>query len=198
METICQLGAVVTAQQVEVTEVGVEQLARDDFNTSVIEMLKTDPDFKEKLQVESIHSYQIIDGQVCNAKGEPIAEAVKKGWTTSLHKAQSDQRMAIQAGRDEADYHNALAVDDMPVGTTRHALSMEPKQELKADPQFWRRFGYREGVAYLTDFIDSITLENPTTQDIFVRYMLFEQPDLDSSYSYRGNYVNYGVQTSNG
>ena len=56
----------------------------------------------------------------------------------------------------------------------------------------------REGVAYLTDFIDSITLENPTTQDIFVRYMLFEQPDLDSSYSYRGNYVNYGVQTSNG
>jgi hypothetical protein len=169
METICQLGAVVTAQQVEVTEVGVEQLARDDFNTSVIEMLKTDPDFKEKLQVESIHSYQIIDGQVCNTKGEPIAEAVKKGWTASLHKAQSDQRMAIQAGRDEADYHNALAVDDMPVGTTRHALSMEPKQELKADPQFWRRFGYREGVAYLQSYSkvsDSVLVTSVLTIDL--------------------------------
>ncbi|MEO8785323.1 MAG: hypothetical protein ABI221_03420 [Candidatus Saccharimonadales bacterium] len=161
METIRRMGAVALPGLVEIAEVGSERLAYDDFKTSVIEMIKTDAEFKDKLQVESRHEYAIINGQACNANGEPIVELVQKGLNLSLHKAVADSRMAIQAGRDEVDLSIIQAVDAMPVGTTLHGLSMEPKAELEADSKFWKKLGYREGVAYWQSYskISETTLE---------------------------------------
>ncbi len=55
----------------------------------------------------------------------------------------------------------------------------------------------REGTGYFTDLIGSILLTNPSVTDaVFVRYLLFEQPDLLSSSSFRGGSVNFGVDTN--
>jgi hypothetical protein len=70
--------------------------------------------------------------------------------------------MVSQAERDKADYDNAVAVDDMPVGHTRIVGSMDPKEAMDRDGEkFWaNKLGYRRGLAFIQWYhkVDSETL----------------------------------------
>lgn len=124
-------------------------LAHTDFVTAIEENLKTDPDFREDLDVTSKHTFPVIDGRVCAANGELMHNVLSRGFTSSRRAALADPRMKTQVVRDEGDLFNLEAVEAMPAGTSRFALSMEPKKELREEPKFWTDLGYRENIAYL-------------------------------------------------
>lgn len=55
----------------------------------------------------------------------------------------------------------------------------------------------REATLYFTDIIPgSIIISNGESEPTFIRYLLFQQPDLNSSDSFRGGSLNFGVDTN--
>jgi hypothetical protein len=146
LSTLRRLGSVANRGVFETAE---HQLAFDDFQTSLEEMLKTDPEFRQSLDVDSKRTFASLHGQVVSADGTPMVRVIERGMQSSFRAAQTDSRMWAQYARDQADLANAQKVDMLSAGESLVALSMDPKNELRSDPKFWRNKGYREGIAYV-------------------------------------------------
>ncbi len=150
MHALRRLGqAAIEGWESDPTVEQVEAYARDDFSSAVIEMIKTDPEFRDYLDVGEPRVYEVINGQTCAIDGTPMVDLTFTGYATSTTAALTEPKMDVQALRDWGDYLNAKEVDAMPTGSTRIVLSMEPKKELEQDEAFWKKLGYRKGIAYL-------------------------------------------------
>jgi hypothetical protein len=125
------------------------QLSYDDFRTSTEEMLKTDPEFRQSLDIDSKRIFNAVNGQVVAADGTPMVKLIERGMQNAFKAAQADPRMWAQYARDRGDRDNARKVDALQPGQSLVALSMDPKYELAADRKFWESRGYREGIAYV-------------------------------------------------
>jgi hypothetical protein len=121
----------------------------DDFTTAVTEMLKTDPEFRDHLDVDRPYTYKIVDGEAQTINGRSVVAMLAEGLASSEQAAQKDSRLGEQAKRDAADLQNANRVNQLPVGTARLVVSMDPKEGLATDPDVWKGLGYRKGIAYL-------------------------------------------------
>ncbi len=146
LSTIRRLG------ETSISGVGVDaavELAYDDFATKTAEMLKTDPELSSILDVTRDKSFLVQDGKVCSVSGRPMVDIVRDGLTAS--RSSTDERLRLtQAVRDEGDVMVAEAVDELKVGQSMIVVSMDPKTELAGrDAEFWRRRGYRPGIAYI-------------------------------------------------
>lgn len=136
---------------------------KGDFESSIVEMLQTDAEFRRMLEVTREREHAISNGKVMVRRGEidePITDMLERGLIASQKAAKADPRMRVQANRDAADLRNGHAVDAMPVRTLHMTLAMDPKKAMAADPAFWRQMGYREGLAFLQCYykVDEYTL----------------------------------------
>ncbi len=120
----------------------------NDFYTRLEEHLATDPEYGEQLIFDNSRTLEIVDGHAVTEHGEQVIDMVRNGETRSIKAIESDPRMAIQAERDKNDTLLALAVDQLEVGEMIGALSMDPKDAIKDDKDFWENhMNYREGMA---------------------------------------------------
>jgi hypothetical protein len=148
--------SLVTIRAIGEVAVGVEiesskeyELGKDDFVTSLAEMLKTDKEFQAMLDVDTVKHFDTVDGKTVTAKGEPIVEIVERGYNAS--KDSNDHRISTtQALRDRGDVLVATEVESLAPGESLLAVSMQPAHELAGpDRKFWEDMGYREGIAYI-------------------------------------------------
>lgn len=128
------------------------ELAWTDFITGIQENLKTDEEFRPYLDVESKPVFQIVDGKARTGIGEEVEAVLERGLAASRRAALGDPCMQTQVIRDEGDLLNLHAVNRMAPGTTRFAVSVEPKKELRIARKYWRDKGYRENIAYLQTY----------------------------------------------
>lgn len=152
LRTIRRLGECALSDDVESEEQrAAREMLLTDFKTGVAEMLSTDEEFKEQLDINPENTYGIEAGQVIMKNGKPISGMIRIGMFNSQEAARKDKRMWSQAERDAADYDNAVAVDEMPAGHSRIVGSMDPKEAMDRDgEEFWaNKLGYRRGLAFI-------------------------------------------------
>lgn len=125
------------------------ELAHDDFETALAEMIKTDPEYRHYLDVNKARQFAYRDGKTRAADGTPMIDVVQAGYETSVNS--SDIRLSTsQVERDAGDVLVAEAADNLRVGQSMLVVSMEPKTELAGkDAKFWEKQGYRKGIAYI-------------------------------------------------
>mgnify|MGYP001001387020 CR=1 FL=1 len=125
------------------------ELAYDDFTTKIAEMLKTDTELSGMLDVTRDKQFVVKDGKAAAVDGTPMVDIVRRGFEASRNS--EDERMStVQALRDEGDVMVAEMADKLAVGQSMIVVSMDPKDQLRGkDALFWRRRGYREGIAYI-------------------------------------------------
>lgn len=125
------------------------QEAWTDFVSALEENIATDPELSERLTFNPMRSHEVIDGHTVDRTGRPIVDLVSDGLYASRQQAISDKKMLIQVERDEGDVLVAEAVDNLQVGELLATISMDPKEALSADKDFWEDKAYREGMAVL-------------------------------------------------
>lgn len=54
----------------------------------------------------------------------------------------------------------------------------------------------REATSYFSEYISSVLISNPSPDDVFIRYFLWQQPDLETSQAYRGGALYFGAFTN--
>jgi len=151
-EYAASLSAIRLLGEASLSGYGVEvarELAYDDFTTKVSEMLKTDQELGDTLDVGRSKHFAVNDGRVCTADGTPMVDIIRGGLNASRYS--DDARLReVQAIRDEGDVLVAEAVDALKVGQSMIVVSVEPIDELSGpDREFWHRRGYRPGIAYI-------------------------------------------------
>lgn len=149
LSTLRRLGKSAVQGAFSETYLAYRELAFEDFTSHLAEMLKTDPDFRKYLEVESKpRVYDVFNSRVCAADGTPMTELVERGLINSRQAAERDHDLYPQVLRSEGDLVVAEAVDKLRPGESLFALSMDPKKELGQDRKKWEAMGYREGIAY--------------------------------------------------
>ncbi len=135
----------------ETCEIDPLELAESwqDFYTAVQEHLITDVEYGESLTFNSLSRLDLVDGQVVNRGNSSMVGLVRDGLTASRQMALTDSRMQSQVLRDEGDLRLAEEVDRLEAGRLIVAVSMDPKEDLQQNPDFWEGLGYREGRAVL-------------------------------------------------
>lgn len=150
LSTICEMGrlaihAIADTERYE----AIMEAGRTDFATGVTEMLKTDNELREKLDIDNIKTYEIIDGRVCGIDGEPMVDKVRRGAEASAQRAQIEQAFGRQSVRDAQDVLIAEQADSLKVGETLFAQSLDPKEALRENPEVYKEeLGYKEGLTY--------------------------------------------------
>ncbi len=121
---------------------------RAEFDTSLAEMLKTDPDFGKELEITRFETYEVREGQaISHDSVTPVVDMLQHGVDLSEALAESDPRMHTQAVRDNYDLSNAIEVDAMVAGrrdyNTRIVASLLPAEAIERDGEdYWRGMGY--------------------------------------------------------
>lgn len=128
---------------------GVETVAFDDFWTKVAEMLKTDEDYGEFLDIDRKKQFRYEDGKTRAADGTPMVTLVQNGLLSLGEEPESILR-SCETIRGEGDIMVAETVDTLQDGESLIAVSVEPKRELAGpDGKFWYGRGYRKGLAFM-------------------------------------------------
>ncbi|HKU19045.1 MAG TPA: hypothetical protein VJP80_07320 [Candidatus Saccharimonadales bacterium] len=128
----------------------LKETAKEDFVSSVVEMLNSDSEFRDQLEVSRERSYIFRDGHAMtvNNKGqlEPIVHMVRRGAKRSELAVKADPRMRFQAERDHYDVEEAERVDALAPGEFYLSVSMDPKQAFEQHGKdFVEGLGYRKG-----------------------------------------------------
>ena len=143
------LGSVAANKQVSLETIeALEELAFDDFSFGVAEMMATDPEFREFLDVDPTKTHRVVNGKVQSAYGEDMVDVITRGRKKSEAAARNNPNLKFQVERDKGDELNALRVDDLPIGWTRLVASMDPKEALRDYPKEAKSLGYKEGMMY--------------------------------------------------
>lgn len=125
------------------------QEAWTDFVSALEENIATDPELSEKLTFNPLRFHDVTDGHVVDRTGRRTIDLVITGKESSMRIAESDERMWVQVERDEGDEIVALEVDNLVEGEMLATISMDPKEALHVDKDYWEGMGYREGMAVL-------------------------------------------------
>jgi len=161
LSTIRRLGRMAVEGEMDFGEAEmITELAFADFNTAIAEMLKTDPEFRQFLDVNNRRTHSVIDGMVRAADGTPMVEVLFNGVGSSEQAARLDPTLKAQVLRDACDVDVAMRVDRLLPGQTLWALSMDPKDELAEHSEAYKKLGYKEGLAYIQTYskVDENTL----------------------------------------
>lgn len=153
LEAYRTLGALALANELNTPEgQAAKEALRRMWVTSLAEILENDEEFRGFFEINDQYEYEVKDGRVMAAPGKPMVDLVRDGARKSRAEAAADPRMVTQANRDEADVVNAERVDEIADGqaaaNARFVVSKSPRQAMATDPDFWKRKGYREGLAF--------------------------------------------------
>ncbi len=146
-------GRLMLEQTVETPELaGLLARLRLEYESALGEMLNTDTEFRDRLEINREDEYDLIDGRLVTADGKTfVDDLIRTGAQASRERAETDPRMEIQALRDETDVSVIDAVQALEPGEGMFALSMDPKESFAIDPDYWEGLGmvgYREGLAF--------------------------------------------------
>lgn len=135
----------------------LKEMARDEWESSLIEMINTDAEFRDRLEITRERRHDIRQGQVVcvDAAGTatPMVELIKRGADRAEAEITTDPRMRFQAERDKNDLYNAQEVDTLAPGMMRVVVSMDPKAAFKEHGrEFVEGLGYREGWASIQGY----------------------------------------------
>jgi hypothetical protein len=124
---------------------------RENFDSSVIEMLHTDRQFREKLEINRERKHIVHQGKVLAHDGKTGMHGLcKNGAESAALEAIADERMLPVAARCAADERNVVRVEALPVGGFLVGVSMDPKEAMaRHGSQFYEDLGFREGLAFL-------------------------------------------------
>lgn len=128
-----------------------EALLRECFDSSVIEMLHTDREFREKLEINRERKHIVHGGKVLAQDGKTwMVELCQNGAESAALEALASPQMEAVAIRCAADARNAVLVEQMPIGSVRMAVSMYPKEAMaQYGTKFYDDLGFREGLAFI-------------------------------------------------
>ncbi len=145
-----RIGSFALQNGVETEEsIRLKEVLKDEWKSTLVEMLATDPDFRKALNIRRIRSHDVVGGRVM-AEGpdgsEAVVDMIRRGADRSAIEAGRDSRMGFQAKRDQADLRNAQEVDALAPGMLRIVVSMDPKDAFRVHGQkFVEKLGYRQG-----------------------------------------------------
>lgn len=122
---------------------------RDEFDTSIGEMLKTAPGIGEFITIERDDSHNVRDGLILTEDKKPVQDLIENGAKCSYELSKTEAPYAIQSKRDYADlkllkesvqpmwqgasYNTVVAVSAWPEdGVLRHGRA------------FWKSRGYND------------------------------------------------------
>lgn len=124
---------------------------RENFDSSVIEMLHTDHQFREKLEINRERKHLVHHGKVLAHDGKTTVHGLcKNGAESAALEAKQDERMLPVAARCAADERTVVRVETLPVGGFLVGVSMDPKEAMaRYGKQFYEDLGFREGLGFL-------------------------------------------------
>jgi len=129
---------------------GFRELSFGDYVSALREMVRTDSELSERLDIDDKRGHRIIDGQACDANGTPMASVIANGRAAAEAEASLHPEFQAQAIRDAGDEIVAQKADALKPGQAFFTLSMEPKEELINHRETYRGLlGYRDGLSYL-------------------------------------------------
>lgn len=150
LSAIRQMGASALSHEVARSD---EQLAYDDFFTAVTEMLKTDKEYQQSLEVDNERVHNIHNGQVRAANGKSMVNILESGAAESASAARFMPELKHQAVRDAWDVVTAKRADALEPGMTLFGVSYFPKEALADHPEIYSdRFGYKKGLVYVQTY----------------------------------------------
>lgn len=150
LSTFRNMGAVAMGELVDVDYEWLEELAFEDFETAVAEMLTTDKELREDLKIDNQKHFPRIDGHVRAKDGQAMVDIVTAGAVASSKRSQVDQRFTGQATRDWCDVGVVEKVDVLLPGETLMGVSFQPRKDLKEHPKIYKdELGYDKDLAYI-------------------------------------------------
>lgn len=163
LSTIKKLGQVALAGEASpIHEADLYELAFADFITGVSEMLKTDEEHGNTLDINKTREHPIIDGKVCAQDGRPMVDILKDGAKSSEILALFNPAYEGQHSRDaDGDVLIAERVDKLQPGETLIAVSSDPIEDIEAHPEIYEDIlGYKKGLMYFQTYtkVDEQTL----------------------------------------
>lgn len=133
-----------------------DQMAYSDFATHCGEMIKTDSETRQYIDVDNIQTFSYIDGHTMSPTGEPMIDMLRRAHNTAhdeaaAHGNQSDPDRFTQVERDHNDCLFQEQADALQPGQAIFAITMDPKNALRRNPKKWgsEGLGYTSGIAYM-------------------------------------------------
>lgn len=144
-----RLGAPLVHASVELEAEALQEIVYDNYVSALREMLKTDGEFRGRLDIDDKREHRVVDGQVRDKEGVPMVDVVRRGREISEASALWQRDLSSQVVRDRGDEVVAERVDQLQPGESLFALSMEPKDELQNHRKTYRGLGYRDGLSFI-------------------------------------------------
>jgi len=151
MNQVDTVGALKAAGKLETREGQIAVAAlRECFDSSLIEMLQTDVDSREKLEINREREHIVVGDRIMSFDGQTdMLQLCENGAASAAQEAQTDERMEPVAVRCGADVRNVLRLKDMPIGTVRRGISMYPKESMdRHGKKFYNDLGFREHLGF--------------------------------------------------
>jgi hypothetical protein len=153
LELFRQLGRAGLDETVALETLPVWEQARINCISALCEMLRTDDEFNQQLDIDGQRKFDVIDGQACDVDGCPMVEVIKRGAQISAERTKKQPEFSFQKVRDEGDIYTAQIGDKLEDGETYIALTMDPKKALEQHPEIAKdELGYRKGLLYIQTY----------------------------------------------
>ncbi|HEV2402980.1 MAG TPA: hypothetical protein VGS08_02145 [Candidatus Saccharimonadales bacterium] len=135
---------------------------RECYDASLIEMLHTDKEFRNKLEINRERKHLIVGSCVMALDGKTkIFNMCVRGEQKAREEAEADLRMLPVAERCAADVRTAEAVERLPVRSVHIGLSVDPKEAMQMyGEKFFDDLGFRKDLGFIQWYyrIDENTL----------------------------------------
>jgi len=125
-------------------EQGLREQNFDDYASGLREMLRTDSEFSDQLDLEDKRDHLIVDGRARAANGQAMVDIVAEGRRGSERMAADYPEWEPQAIRDAGDEIIAGRADALEPGQVLFAVSLNPDRALRDHNELYKRLGYRE------------------------------------------------------
>lgn len=128
-----------------------KETLRERFESSVIEMLHTDHEFREKLEINRERRHIVRGGRVMALDGKTqIVGMCDRGAKKAAMDAAASQPMEAVADRCAADARVARRIEELPIGGTLVGASVDPKEAMAMyGESIYEELGFRKGLAFL-------------------------------------------------
>ncbi|PIZ63278.1 hypothetical protein COY17_00975 [Candidatus Saccharibacteria bacterium CG_4_10_14_0_2_um_filter_52_9] len=144
------MGALAVDKEVSLEAIPVVGQAYADYVSGVREMIRSDKEFKNRLDIDDKRDHDIVDGQARDLDGKPMVKVVENGWRSSESKARLRPEFRFQVLRDAGDVHTAKTADALKPGESYVTVSMAPKEGLQEHPEIYKdELGYSEDLMYV-------------------------------------------------
>jgi hypothetical protein len=119
---------------------------KDQYETSIIEMIQTHPPLREKLEINYLKLHLVHGGSVMALDGKTkMSSMIRRGFDKATLEAEEDERMLPLARRCGADDRWQERAESMPVGSMLFGMSVYTNG---AHQQFFSDRGWRELLSF--------------------------------------------------